>query len=325
MDRYNTHRILGILVITSFLAACSTPAVYRPEVNEFNKAAVEVHALLKAKQTKVGAVRNSLRTKKLTRTRPVISLSGGCSTAIRQYLELKSAVKLANDCDLKFNSDPDLEQLFRSASAFENAVEFSNTVEAYSVALQKVATSGDKASLQEATSQLGDAVVSLAGKAARAAGKQVPDANVFTPITRLIGQGAFYTLENKRAEALKKAAKTAHPWIVAGSKAIVGVLYNAEFEIAQAKKDALIKQIDIVNEARPKKYVSAVDKAIKQSTELRQLLKIDPALSIKKLPAVHMKLLEAFKDKKRNLASSIAASKDLFKAAKAAREALKAQ
>ena len=322
MTYHNFQRIVLSLLITCFLSACGTSAIYRPEVDEFNKAANAVHIFVKAKQSAVNSVRVNLRKDVLKEKRPMIKLNTACNDAIQNLASSKSPIKKAKNCKLKIIGDSELELLYSSEPAFENTVNFSKTIEAYSVALQNVATSGDKESFLQATSNLGDAVVSLAGTAAKIANKKAPEASRFAPISNLIGLGVFYILENKRSEALMKAAEAAHPWIVDGSNAIKKVLYRAEYEIMAAQQVALVEQIDLVNEAEPANYVAAADKAIKQLAELKTALKVDPGLTFQKFPDVHQKLLEAFKDKKRKLAHSIAASKDLFNAAKEARTAL---
>ena len=305
------------------LSACGTPAVYRPEVGEFQKAATEVSTYVTAKQSAVELVRADLREEVLKSRRPLIAVSAECAEAAKKLADQSSPVNEGKDCRLTLPDDPDLEQIFNPKGQFTDSAAFAQAVEEYASALYKVATSGDKEAFLQAANGLGDAVISLAGSAAEAAGKAKPDPSTFTPITNLIGLGAFYYLENKRTEALKEAARTAHPWIREGSEGVKKVLYSAELEIAQPALEKIKEQVDEANEAGPNAYIEPAQQAIIQTAELRsEYIRDPPEAVFGKLPEAHQKLLEAFEDRDRNTAVAIAAAKDLFAAAREAHAAI---
>ena len=316
---FSKLRLFGLGVVILFvLSACATPTVYRPEVDMFQKATTEVNTYIKAKQNAVRDVRDSLRKDMLKSKRPEISISADCAKAAQKLLDNSPAAKEAAGCQLEVSGDDILNQLFNPKGQFADSVEFVEAVVVYASALDKVAKSGDKNAFLEAANGLGDAVISLAGSAAEAAGKPKPDAEHFTPIANLVSLGAYYYLENMRAEALKEAAKSADSWIKMGSLAVNDVMYAAQFEIVNPSLEKLRSQVDKVNEASQATYVAEADKAITHSSELRRQLSVDPGLPFRKLPDTHKKLLAAFEDRKRNLAAAIAVAKDLYNAAREA-------
>ena len=160
------------------LSACGTPAVYRPEVGEFQKAATEVSTYVTAKQSAVELVRADLREEVLKSRRPLIAVSAECAEAAKKLADQSSPVNEGKDCRLTLPDDPDLEQIFNPKGQFTDSAAFAQAVEEYASALYKVATSGDKEAFLQAANGLGDAVISLAGSAAEAAGKAKPDPSV---------------------------------------------------------------------------------------------------------------------------------------------------
>lgn len=312
-------RLSGIGIIILFvLSACATPDVYRPEVDMFQKATTELKTYTTAKQKAVRGVRESLRKEVLKSERPLLTISDDCAEGARKFLDNSPAASEAANCQLEVSGDDSLNLIFNPKEQFADSVAFVEAVVLYASALDKIAKSGDKKDFLEAASGLSDAVISLAGSAAEAAGKPKPDAERFTPIASLINLGAYYVLENMKTEALKEAAKSADPWIEMGSLAVNKVMYAAQFELVNASIEKLRAQVDKVNEANKEKYVAEADKAIKQGSELRQELAVDPGLPFRKLPETHKKLLAAFEDRKRNLAAAIAVAKDLYNAAREA-------
>jgi hypothetical protein len=316
---YCKLRLVGVgIVILLVLSACSTPAVYRPEVDIFHKATTEVNSYIKAKKNAVRDVRDSLQKDMLKSKRPEIIISEDCAKAARKLLNNSPAAKEAVGCQLEVFGDDSLNQLFNPKGQFTDSVAFVEAVVVYASALDKVAKSGDKKTFLEAADGLGDAVIALAGSAAEASGEPKPDAERFTPIANLISLGAYYYLESMRTEALREAAKSADSWIKKGSMAVNDVMYSAQFEIVNASLEELRSLVDKVNEPSKANYVAEADKAIKHSRELRRQLSVDPGLPFRKLPDTHKKLLSAFEDRERNLAAAITVAKDLYNAAREA-------
>ena len=312
---YSQLRLLGISFGILLLSACATPSAYRPEVDLFQKATTELNSYIKAKQNAVRDVRDRLRKDMLKSKRPVIIISEDCTKAAGKLLDNSPATKEAAGCQLEVSGDDSLNQLFNPKGQFTDSVAFAEAVMVYASALDKVAKSGDKKTFLEAANGLGDAVISLVGTAADAAGEPKPDAERFAPIANLISLGAYYYLESMRTEALREAAKSADTWIKKGSMAVNDVMYSAQFEIVNASLENLRSQVDKVNEANAAAYVVEADKAIKHSIELRRQLSVDPGLPFRKLPDTHKKLLAAFEDRRRNLAAAIVVAKDLYNAA----------
>ena len=307
-----------VAMILFVLSACATPNVYRPEVDMFQKATTELKIYTAAKQKAVREVRDNLRMDVLKSKRPLLKISEDCAKAAQKFLNSSPAANEASGCQLVVSGDDSLNRIFNPKEQFADSAAFVEAVVIYASALDKIAKIGDKKDFLEAAGGLSDAVISLAGSAAEAAGKSKPDAESFTPIANLVNLGTYYILENMKTEALKEAAKSADPWIEMGSLAVNDVMYAAQFELVNASLEKLRSQVDKVNEAGETKYVAEADKAIKQGSELRQQLGVDPGLPFRKLPKTHKKLLAAFEDRKRNLAAAIAVAKDLYNAAREA-------
>jgi len=309
--------VLGFVLLV-ILSACATPTVYRPEVDLFQKATNELNSYIKAKENAVRDVRDSLRKYMLESKTPIISISEDCAKAAKKLLDNSPAKKEADGCQIEVSGNDSLNQLFNPKGRFANSVAFTEAVVLYASALDKIAKSGDKKSFLEAANGLGDAIISLAGVAAEAAGEPEPDTESFTPIAKFISLGAYYYLENMRTEALREAAKSADTWIKKGSMAVNDVMYSAQFEIVNASLEELRSQVDKVNEANKSAYVPEADKAIKHISELRRQLSVDPGLPFRKLPDTHKTLLAAFEDRERHLAAAIVVAKDLYNAAREA-------
>ena len=121
---------------------------------------------------------------------------------------------------------------------------------------------------------------------------------------------------------MRDAAEAAHPGIELGADAAAGALLAAQAEVVLAKREALLEQVDVVNEASESAYVAAADKAVAMAADLRRALAADPGAPLRALPVAHQKLREAFEDRERLGPGALAASKELLEAAREAREAL---
>lgn len=331
-SRLSSASVLLAGILT--LSACATPVSYKPEVDAFQKATAQTSAFMEAKRTSIRDIRTDLRTEELAEKRPQLDLTrASCSAALAKHQRLSSADAAApltatdvSGCELKLaegeEDEPHLVILMNPPKVLDNSAAFVASVSAYAASLSKVATAGDQQSFVAAVNDLATNATSVANSAAKAANKKSPDLDALTPIGNLVAQAVFYYLENRRAEALEAGAKAAHPWIVQGSGGVARAMYAAQFEIVRAQRDELFNQIDDVNEASEAKYVAAADKAIAMAVDLRRELAADPGAPFRALPVAHEKLLAAFGDRERLVAGSIAASKELFGAAKDAKNAL---
>lgn len=327
MNRTPVILISGLLPV--FIAGCESPANYRPEVDQFATATAEAAKYLESQRTRVSALRSKLRRQVLSRTQPKISTGTGCQKALLAFSEtaakpnpmpLSSA--LVEDCQFQFLDNFPHQELFNPAEPIRNSIAFSDSVANYASALNKVATIGDREGFIKAVDGLGDAAASLASNAAKAVGKEPPDTAALGPIANLVANAAFYFLENKRADALKTAATTAKPWIDSGSAAVVRVIYSMRFELINQANDDLQESVDAVNEAQANQYPDKADEAISSLGHIRNLLSGDPGATFRALPKAHDALMAAFDDRKRHVDGAIAAAKNLFEAARAARAAL---
>lgn len=321
-----------LLVGVLMLAACASPVIYKPEVEAFQKATVQTSAFMEAKRTSIRKIRSELRTEALAAKTPLLRLSRTCAATLKKYENLSRAdasgpltATEVSGCELELvgGDDPQLVILMNPPKVLDNSAAFVDSVSAYAASLAKVATAGDQQSFVTAVNELADTTTSVANSAAKAANKEPPDLQALTPIGNLVALAVSYYLENRRAEALKAGAQAAHQWIVDGSAGVARTMYAAQFEIISAKQRDLVDQLnDKVNELSGASYVAAADKAIEMGTDLRRELAADPGAPFRALPVAHAKLLAAFDDRERLLAASIAASKELFEAAKDAKNEL---
>jgi hypothetical protein len=329
------QRCVVILLVACVFAVsgCASPVVYRPEVEGFQKATAEMSAFVTAKRSSVREVRAKLRSDELAAKRPLLRLSNACRATIDKLGRLsepgKSPLLTEEDvarCRLEPAGDAgdsgDLAHLLNPPTVLDASVAFAAAVSTYAESLNKVATAGDRASFVEAVDGLATSARSVAVSSMKAAGKEPPDLDALTPIARVAGLAVSYYLEDRRADALKDAADAADPWIDQGSAGVARALYAAQFEVVRARRDELLEQLDEVNEASPAGYVVAADKAIALAASLREALASDPGAPLQALPRAHEKLREAFEDRKRLLPGTIAASNELYEAAREAREAL---
>lgn len=329
MMRICVRNGLAVAVLVGLLAACESPVAYRPEVEQFQNATAEAAAFMEARRKNVSDLRKDLRKEILLERQPFVMISEGCGHALREFntqvgsgapTSLKDAE--IDDCKLTLPEDSEIEDLFNSRIAMTNSAAFASAVATYAAALNKVATSGDQAGFVNAVDELGNATTSLVTSAAKAAGGSPPSIADLSPIASVVGKAVFYYLENRRAEALKDAANSAHSSIEKGAAAVVRVLYSERFESIRAANDNLFVRVDVVNDATTSAYPGAADKAISAHLELQTLLGGDPGAPFRKLPQAHQKLIDAFEDRGRHLEGAIAAAKDLFEAARDARVAL---
>jgi hypothetical protein len=311
------------------LAACESPVAYRPEVQQFNKATAEASAYMEAERKSLGDLRADLRRDALSERQPFVQITEGCFAAIQKFNQLALAAdpaplerEVVEACGLALPDDSEIEGLFDPGTPVNNAAAFAEAVSTYAAALDEVATSADQAGFENAVTGLGDAAISLATSATAAAEVEPPSIEALSPIAAFVGKASYYYLENRRAEALKDAAASAQPWIETGSQGVVRVLYAAHFEEINVAKDELLRQLDDVNEASESSYVRESDEAIAKLATLRQLLGDDPGAPFRKLPVAHAELIKAFDDRERHLSGAIAAAKDLFESARAARAAI---
>lgn len=331
MTRLRLFPKIVLLVGVIALSACASPVVYKPEVDAFQTATNETAAFMEAKRSSIRDIRTELRTEELKDKRPLLRLSSACSSAVTQY-QVASASGNAppltaaeiSKCAIELeNGDlSHLDILMNPPKVLDNSAAFVASVSAYAASLGKVATAGDQQSFVAAVNDLAENATSVANAAAKAAGEDPPDLEALTPIGNLVALAASYYLENRRREALIDGAKAAQPWIAQGSAGVARAMYSAQFEIIRSKRDALFNQLDKVNEATAANYVAAADKAIVMGSDLRGALAADPGAPFRALPVAHQKLIDAFGDRKRLLAASIAASKALFEAAKDATNAV---
>jgi uncharacterized protein YdaT len=229
---------------------------------------------------------------------------------------------LIDGCRFMLPDDPGIEPLFNPRQAMANAAAFAKSVAAYAAALNDVATTSDREGFIKAVEGVGNAATSLATSATTAAGKPPPKLEALGPIAAVIGRAAYYYLENRRTEALKDAANSAHQWIEAGSQEVIRVLYAQRFEQISVANTKFAIGVEDVNDANANSYVEAAEKAIRGLSELTQLLSGDVGATFRKLPAAHQKLIDSFEDRERHLEGSIAATSDLFEAARAAHVAI---
>lgn len=318
-----------LAIAAGLLAACESPVAYRPEVEQFQKATAEAAVFMEAERQSVIDLRADLRRQVLGDRRPFVEVSQGCAMAIQAFNQQAGAPEpaplgpsLVDDCRLAVADDPVSEELFNPRISMSRSAAFATAVANYAATLNEVATSGDQAGFVSAVDGLGNAATSLATSAATAAGKKPPDIPELSLIAAFVAKATFYYLENKRAEALKDAARSAHPWIQIGSAGVVRVLYGKHFEEINVANFSFVKRVDEVNEAGAGNYVSAADEAIRALGGLQSLLGSDPGAPFRKLPVAHAKLIEAFDDPERHLAGAIAAAKDLFESARAAHAAI---
>lgn len=331
MTRARLFPVFLLLVGILLLPACATPVAYKPEVEAFQMATAETSAFMEAKRASIRNIRSELRTEELTATRPLLRLSKACATTLKKYESFSRAdarpplaPSEVSGCELELarGEDPHLAILMNPPKVLDNSAAFVASISAYAESLAKVATAGDQQSFVAAVNDLATNATSVATSSAKAANREPPDLQALTPIGNLVALAVSYYLEGRRAEALKAGAEAAQPWIAQGSAGVARTMYAAQFEIINAKQRELVNQINKVNEASKDSYVAAADKAIVMGTDLRRALAADPGAPFRALPAAHEKLIEAFGDRKRLLAASIAASKELFDAAKDAKNAL---
>jgi hypothetical protein len=322
-----TVLLAGILT----LSACASPAVYKPEVEAFQNATAQTSAFMEAKRTSIRDIRTELRTEVLTAKKPELRLSTKCSSVVSKYQTLSGSgarpsltAADVSGCEIELvdRELSHLDILMNPPKVLDNSAAFVASVSAYAASLSKVATAGDQQSFVAAVNDLANSATSVANSAAKAAKKDPPDLEALTPIGNLVALAVSYYLENRRAEALEAGAKAAQPWIVQGSAGVARAMYAAQFEIVRSKRDELFNQLDKVNEENDAGYVAAADKAIAVGVDLRRELAADPGAPFRALPVAHENLLAAFGDRERLLAASIAASKELFEAAKDAKNAL---
>lgn len=323
------YLVVSLTIVLGLTAACESPVVYRPEVEQFEKATAQAALFMEAQQRKVTDLRAELRKEVLQDRRPFVEISGDCTAAVARFnqniaspLPTPLDPTLIDGCRLLLPDDTDIEQFFNPHQTMANAAAFAKSVAAYAAALNDVATTGDREGFIKAVEGVGNAATSLATSAATAAGDTPPNLEALGPIAAVIGRAAFYYLENRRAEALKDAANSAHQWIETGSQGVIRVLYAQRFEQINVAKENIVIRVDAINEANANSYVEAAEKAIRGLSELEQLLSGDVGATFRKLPDAHQKLIDSFEDRERHLENAIAGTSDLFEAARAARAAI---